>query len=116
MKRLSLQSVVHKVHLPVSVDVIAADSPVPRSVFNGIWSKASGLVHSGGAMAAAPGHASQERTFRSSSKTVFHLATPGRGGKFSCDCANHNSLGVCSLSVAVAEVKTLTLRGMVFQM
>ena len=31
--------------LSVSVDVIAADSPVPHSVFNGIWIKASELVH-----------------------------------------------------------------------
>ena len=90
--------------LLVSADIIAADSPVPHSVFNGIWSKASELVHSDGAMAAAPGHQSEARIVKSSSKTGFHLVTPSSGGKFSCDCTKYNSLGVCSHSVAVAEV------------
>ena len=55
-------------------------------------------------MAAAPGYPSEARTVKSISKVGFNLVIPGNGGKFSCECANYRSLGVCSHAVAVAEV------------
>ena len=35
-----------------------------------------------------------------------HMVTPKKGGEFSCDsnCPNWKSIGICSHSVAVAEV------------
>ena len=56
-----------------------------------------------GAIAAAPGLASQARTVISKSRPGFYTVVPGKG-RFTCDnCPNYKSLGICSHTVAVAE-------------
>ena len=55
-------------------------------------------------MVPVPGHPPEARTVQSTSQTGFHVVTPGSNGKFSCDCANYQSLSLCSHVVAVAEI------------
>ena len=52
-------SVANVPSLSASVSDIVAGSSVPISVFEGIWSKALQLTRADGAMATAPGHASE---------------------------------------------------------
>ena len=90
----------------LSVDFIsvASNCDLQNSLVQNIWDKASRLVNTKGAMAPAPGHPPEARTVQSTSKTGFHLVTPGSNGKFNCDCANYHSLSLCSHAVAVAEI------------
>ena len=90
----------------LSVDYIsvASNCTLPKSLIQNIWDKVSRLVNTKEAMAPAPGHPAEARTVESTSKTGFHLVIPGPSGKFTCDCANYNSLSLCSHAVAVTEI------------
>lgn len=90
--------------LSVDVNDAASGSPVSLTLFQGIWSKALKLITSEGNIAAAPGYSLLARTVKSSSTHGFRTVTPGRSGKFVCDCPNCQSLGICAHTVAVAEV------------
>ena len=90
--------------LSVDFKSASAELPISSSVFEGIWNKATELLTLEGAIAAAPGLASQARTVISKSRLGFHTVVPGKGGRFTCDnCPNYKSLGICSHTVAVAE-------------
>ena len=90
--------------LSVDFKCASADLLISSSVFEGIWRKASELLTSESAIAAAPGLASQARTVISKSRPGFHTVVPGKGGRHVCDnCPNYKSLGICSHTVAVAE-------------
>ena len=64
--------------LSVDLESASADLPISRGVFEGIWKKASELLTSEGAIAAAPGLASQARTVISKSRPGFHTVVPGK--------------------------------------
>ena len=91
-------------HLSVDFVSVAFNCTLPKGLVQNIWDKASRLVNTSGAMAPAPGHPPEARTVQRTSKTGFHLVIPGSSGKFTCDCANYNSLSLCSHAVAVAEI------------
>jgi len=90
---------------PLSIDVHDTGLSVPQGIVDGIWKKASELLSTPGAIGFAPGLAPQARTVISKTHSGFHTVVPGKGGRFSCDnCPNYKSLGICSHTVAVAEV------------
>ena len=78
---------------------------VPRSVLDGIWEKAFELATDPNAIASAPGY-DKGHTVKSSSGRRPHLVMAKNKGQYCCDsdCGNHKSLGICSHSVAVAEI------------
>ena len=83
--------------LSVNFESASAGLPISSGVFEGIWKKASELLTTEGAIAAAPGLASQAQTVISKSRPGFHTVVPGKGGRFACDnCPNYKSLGICS--------------------
>ena len=94
-----------KSELSVQVDAFADLVNVPHSVLNGIWEKAFELVMDSNAMASAPG-CDKGHMVKSSSGKRPHLVTCKSNGQYCCDsdCGNYKSLGICSHSVAVAEV------------
>ena len=77
---------------------LSVDSLISSSV---IWKKASELLTSKSAIAAAPGLASQAWTVISKSRPGFHTVAPGKGECFVRP--NYKSLGICSHTFAVAE-------------
>lgn len=91
--------------LSVTVDTFADLVVVPRSVLDGIWGKAYELVTESNAVSLAPGY-DNGRTVKSSSGKRPHLVLSKANGQYCCDrdCGNHRSLGICSHSVAVAEI------------
>ena len=99
------ETALDSIGLSVDFESASADLPISSGVFEGIWKKASELLMSEGAIATAPGLASQARTVISKTRPGFHTVVPGKGGRFACDnCPNYKSLGICSHMVAVAEV------------
>ena len=78
----------------------------PQPVLEGIWRKATELVSTPQKIALAPGCSALARMVESKSGKRPHLVTPGKGGKFACDnsCPNYKCFGLCSHTVAVAEV------------
>ena len=91
--------------LSIRVDAFADLVIVPRSVLDGIWEKACELVMDSNSIASAPGY-DKGHTVKSSSGKRPHLVVPKSSGQYCCDgdCGNHKSLGICSHSVAVAEI------------
>ena len=92
----------------LSVDISTASSlvSIPQKCLEGIWIKARQLLHTDGAIVAAPGQLPEARMVLSYSGKPPHMVTPQKNGDFSCDasCPNWKSLGICSHSVAVAEM------------
>lgn len=91
--------------LSIRVDSFADLVTVPRSVLDGIWEKAFELATDPNAIASAPGY-DKGHTVKSSSGRRPHLVMAKNKGQYCCDsdCGNHKSLGICSHSVAVAEI------------
>ena len=91
--------------LSVTVDTFADLVVVPHSVLDGIWEKAYELVTESNAISFAPGY-DNGHTVKSSSGKRPHLVLSKTKGQYCCDgdCGNHRSLGICSHSVAVAEI------------
>ena len=92
--------------LSVDVHTAAVKLNTPLTCLEGIWEKAKQLITTEGAIAPAPGQDPQARMVLSYSGKAPHMVTPKKGGGFSCDssCPNWKALGVCSHSVAVAEI------------
>lgn len=92
----------------LSVDIESATQLVniPVKCLEGIWAKAGQLIGTKNAIVPAPGQDSEARMVLSYSGKTPHMVTPKKGGDFSCDssCPNWKSMGICSHSVAVAEV------------
>ena len=93
---------------PVSVDVnvVAAKVSVHLDCLKGIWKKAEELLQSPTSMSPAPGQPESARMVISRGGKRPHLVVPSKGGRFKCDsdCINFKSLGICSHSIAVAEL------------
>ena len=92
--------------LSVELKSFAAAVKTPKPVLEGIWRKASELISAPQKIVPAPGCSVLAHMVESKSGQRPHLVTPGKGGKFACDssCANYKSFGLCSHTVAVAEV------------
>lgn len=92
-------------YLSVSVDQFSDSVRVPRNCLEGIWCKAVELLNTKDAIVSAPGVANGKLVLSVSGKKP-HLVTARKGGAFSCDsdCPNWKAMGICSHSVAVAEV------------
>ncbi len=92
--------------LSVELTSLVANVTIPQPCLQGIWQKAEELLNSSGSITEAPGNSAQSRMVLSRSGLRPHLVVPCKGGRFKCDsdCANFKSLGICSHSVAVAEV------------
>ena len=93
-------------HLSISVDEVSKQVAVPRLVLEGMWTKASKLLTTTGAIMKAPGLDPKAHTVLSSSGNPPHLVTLRKNGQYICDktCGNWNSTRVCSHTLAVAEV------------
>ena len=91
--------------LSVTVDQFSHLVRAPRTCLEGIWRKATELIKTDGAIVAAPG-VQHAKLVLSSRGNKPHLVTIKRGGVFSCDndCPNWKAMGICSHSVAAAEV------------
>ena len=76
---------------------------VPCSVRNDIWEKAFELTVDTNAIACAPGY-DKGHIVKSFSGKRPHLVTSKNNGQYCCDSGNHKSLGICSHSVAVADI------------
>lgn len=92
--------------LTVDVKAVADSVRIPLNCLEGIWSKASELLKTPGAIVSAPGVSGDARFVLSYSGKRPHLVIPKRGGSFSCDedCPNWRALGICAHSVAVANL------------
>ena len=79
---------------------------IPLKWLEGMWGKASQLITSDNAIIPAPGQDPEVRMVLSYSSKMLHMVTPKKGGYFSCDsnCLTWKSMGICSHSVAVAEI------------
>ena len=92
----------------LSIDVTSAAMQlnIPVSCLEGIWTKASKLTTMDGALSPAPGQSSKARMVLSYSGKTPHMVVLRKGGDYSCDssCPNWNSMGLCSHTVAVAQV------------
>lgn len=89
--------------LSVGADVIAETLQLPITCVEGICIKAKELLNAENAIVPAPGQCSEARMVLSYSKKTPHMVTPTKDGGFSCD-SDWKSLGICSHSVAVAEL------------
>lgn len=92
--------------LSVDVSAVAQQLTIPLKCLEGMWAKAKELIGTEGAIASAPGQPQEARMVLSYSGKAPHLVIPNKGGNFSCDssCPNFKSMGLCSHSVAVAEI------------
>ena len=98
--------------LSVSVSDVAASTSLPLPCLQGIWSKATELLQTPGSIVAVPGHPGNTRMVASCSGQRPHLVIPCKGGLIKCDsdCLNYKSMGICSHSVAVAQVNNNLLQ------
>ena len=80
---------------------------MPITCVEGICKKAKELINTENTIVPAPGQCTEARMVLSYSKKTPHMVAPTKDGGFSCDsdCPNWKSLGICSHSVAVAELK-----------
>ena len=92
----------------LSLDVEAAFKIVniPRTCLEGMWLKAAELLNKEHAIVPAPGQSPEAKMVLSYSGKAPHMVTPVGGGGLNCDanCVNWKSLGICSHSIAVAEI------------
>ena len=93
---------------PLSVSVKSASEQVniPLNCLEGVWAKAIELINTSNAIVPAPGQDPEARMVLSYSGKLPHMVTPNKGGEFCCDlnCPNWKAMGICSHTVAVAEV------------
>ena len=92
-------------NLSIEVSEFAHLTNVPCSVLDGIWQKAHELVVDSDAITCASGY-DKAYMVKSFSGKRPHLVIAKTNGQYSCDgdCGNSKSLGLCSHSVAAAEV------------
>lgn len=89
--------------LSIEVGHAAQQLNIPQNLLEGIRVKAKQLIDTEGAIVNAPGQPLEPRSY---GRKTPHMVTPQKGGNFSCDssCPNWKSFGICSYSIAVAEV------------
>ena len=92
--------------LSVDAAAVAKGCSLPLTCVEGIFRKAKELLLKENAIVPAPGQSSEARMVLSYTSKVPHMVTPTKGGVFSCEssCPNWKSIGICSHSVAVAQV------------
>ena len=92
--------------LSVSCEDFSKDVIVPLKCLEGIWEKATQLLNTDGAIVPAPGQKPEAQMVLSYSGKNPHMVSYIKTGDFACDanCPNWKGLGICSHSVAVAEV------------
>ncbi len=92
--------------LSVNVEAAVKAVNLPLTCVERMWLKAAELIHKEHAIVPAPGQSPEAKMVLSYSGKSPHMVTPIKGGGFSCDsnCANWKSLGICSHSIAVAEI------------
>lgn len=92
--------------LSVPLESASKQVNVPLNCLEGIWAKASQLMNNNNAIVLAPGQDPEACMVLSYSGKVPHMVTPKKGGEFCCDssCPNWKAMGICSHTVAVAEV------------
>lgn len=92
--------------LSMDVDSVSSLVNVPLPCLKGIWQKASELLASPDKIVAAPGHSPEAKMVASHTGPRPHLVLPCKSGIFKCDndCLNYKSMGMCSHSVAVANL------------
>ena len=97
---------IHPHTLSVDMENASVQTNIPVNCLRGVWKKASDLLKGSNAIVMAPGQDEQARMVLSYSGHAPHMVVPKKGGDFSCDanCPNWKSLGLCSHTVAVAEV------------
>ena len=71
-----------------------------------MWEKAEELISTKNAITCAPGDNRKSKMVLSYSTSIPHLVQCGTNGQYKCDekCINWSSSGICSHSIAVAEV------------
>ena len=76
------------------------------ATLQGMWRKAESLLCTANAITPAPGSSVKARMVLSSSSEFPHLVQERSSGQYECDerCLNWSSSGICSHSIAVAEV------------
>jgi len=91
--------------LSVAVGSAVGMVNIPLSCLQGIWDKAEQLITSANAITPAPGQEPEARMVLSYSGNMPHMVLPKKG-EFCCDskCSNWKAVGICSHTVAVAEV------------
>lgn len=112
-----LQSSQSSTCLSVNVNSFSRSVSVPFPTLSGIWTKAEDLLKDpGGNFSMSPGSHSQARMVKSYSSSTPHLVKPAKGGRFICDsnCAHYKSLGICSHTVAVAELNNSLIEFLAF--
>ena len=79
---------------------------IPLPSVQAIRSKAAKLISEPNSIVAAPGYGTESKMVLSRRGKRPHLVTCGKDGRYSCDsdCPNWKSLGICSHSVAVAQM------------
>lgn len=92
-----------------TLSVTAEDSGITKltlPTLEHMWDKAEKLLSSKNAITLAPGDDPTARMVLSSSLPLPHLVKRGSGSQYVCDsrCINWASSGICSHSLAVAEV------------
>ena len=97
---------VSQLSLSLDVSSVSEGITVPLPCLQGIWKKATDLLNTPHAIISAPGHPEEAKMVMSSSGQCPHLVLPCKGSRFKCDsdCLNFKSLGICSHTVAVAEL------------
>ena len=92
--------------MSVNVQSVSELVNIPLPCLEGIWKKATALLNTSHAVSLAPGHPDEARMVMSSSGQRPHLVLPCKNRCFKCDsdCLNFKSLGICSHTVATAEL------------
>ena len=100
------QNNTHSHTLSVDMEYASVQTNIPVNCLCGVWKKASDLLKCSNAIVPAPGQDEQARMVLSYNGRALHMVVPKKGGDFSCDsnCPHWKSLGLCSLTVTVAEV------------
>ena len=92
--------------LAMDVETVSGSVAIPVPVLKGMWDKAEELLLSSTSICAAPGYPAEAKMVESRSGKRPHLVVPGKSGQFKCDeeCINFKSIGICSHTVAVAQM------------
>ena len=92
--------------LAVDVETVSSSVGIPVSILKGVWDKAEELLQSTNSISAAPGYPADAKMVESRGGKRPHLVVAGKGGQFKCDeeCLNFKSIGICSHTVAVAQL------------
>ena len=97
-------SALDTVELSVDVHQFSSSVLIPRAVLDAIWAKAKELINDVNAICNVPGGSPKDRIVKSSSGPRPHVVSAKKSGQYACECPNWKSMGLCSHSVATAQV------------